>query len=323
MNKQFTTISRLVKSGFLSFARNIWVSIAATSMVVITLAIISTIITLYILTDISIQKSVDKTGVITAYFNNSVSEKEVNNLIGELKSYSQVKDVIYTSKEEARQKFLEKHQNEPKLVDSVNEFKDSENPLPASVAIKSNNLSDYEYLRNLVGSQRYTPFFSSIRDSQKVIDRLQKIIIFIQKFGFSLIIIFVIVTIMVTFNTIRLAILNRKEEIEIMRLVGATNAYIRLPFYIESFLYSFIATFVTTGVVYILMHLLSFKIIDFLGLDLNSLVNLPGFMIFNLPFTNLTFFSKIILNIFFINLISSILLSFIATYIAIRKHLKI
>jgi cell division transport system permease protein len=301
------SIKRFIKSGLLNFFRNIWISIAATSMVAITLFIISTIIILYTLTVLSIDNSTDKVGVVTAYFNDQTTEREMLNVKAELETLPEIKSVDYTSKEAAREKFRQTHENEPTLIESLNEFSDADNPVPASLAIKTTNLTDYSYIYSVLKSERYTPYFKTIRDSQKVIDKLYRIIDFIKKFGVLLAGIFVVVTIMVTFNTIRLTIYNRRDEVEIMRLVGGTNWYIRGPFIVEGVLYALFATILTSLVVLGLLLLLSNKIEQFLSISTlgRSLIE------------------ALFLKILLVNFLSSVILSIIASTIAIRKYLRI
>ena len=301
------TAKRLLRSGFTDFFRNIWLSIAATSMVTITLFIISTMIILYTLAVLAIQNSTDKVGVVTAYFNQQTTEKEMSNVQAEVEALPGVKSVSYTSKEIAKQRFQDLHRDEPTLLETLNEFSDADNPIPASLAIKADNLTDYEQIYNTIRSDRYTPYFQTIRDNQKVIDKLHSIIDFITKFGLILAVIFMLVTVMVTFNTIRLTIYNRREEVEIMRLVGATNWYIRWPFLIEGIMYAFFATVVTSLIVLGLLLLLSNRIEQFLSIST----------------LGQSLFVKLFWQIFVVNLISSIILSALASGIAIRRYLKI
>lgn len=300
-------VKRLINSGITNFFRNIWISIAATSMVAITLFIISTILVFYTLTVLSIQNSTDKVGVVTAYFKDTTTQTEINNVRDEISGLPGVKAVDYVSKAEAAERFRQRHQNEPVLLETLNEFTVSDSPVPASLAVRADNLSDYPQIYNTLISERYSPYFQTVRDNQKIIDKLHNIIIFITRFGIILAGIFIVVTIMVTFNTIRLTIYNRREEVEIMRLVGATNWYIRLPFMIEGILYALFATIFVSLVVLGLLLLLSGRIEQFLSISSlgTSLIK--------------AIFWKILL----VNLAASIGLGLIASSIAMRRYLRI
>ena len=180
---KFVATRRLLRSGVTNFFRNIWVSIAATSMVAITLFIISTMIVLYTLTVLSIQNSADKVGVVTAYFNEQTTDSEMSTVQKEIEAIPGVREVDFTSRDQAKQNFEQRHQNEPELLETLGEFSDSEDPIPASLAVKADNLDDYPQIYSTLESDRYTPYFQTIRDNQKVIDKLHQIINFITTFG--------------------------------------------------------------------------------------------------------------------------------------------
>jgi len=302
----FNVLKRLIKSGVTNFFRNIWLSIAATSVMTITLFIIATILVLYTLTAISLENIKDKVG-ITAYFNNTTSETEILNIKDELSNLPGVKEIVYIPKNLARDKFIAAHQDEPLLIETVNEFSENDNPLPASFAIKGNDLSDYDSIASALSSDQYKPYFSKIRDNKKVIDRLNKITDLITKGGIGLTVVFVIVTIMVMFNTIRLTIYNRREEVEIMRLVGATNWYIRGPFIIEGIMYGLLAMVIASGIMLLLLSILSGKVEQFL-----SLQSLGGSLMQAL-------YWKILLA----NFVIGVGLGVVSSAIAIRRYLRV
>lgn len=302
----FVTANRLVKSGFTNFFRNIWLSLAATSIMTITLFIISTIFVLYTLTNLSIENIKDKVG-ITAYFNNQTSEREILNVKAEIELMPNVESVQYIPKTVAKEIFLEIHKNEPLLLETINEFKDSENPLPNSFAIRASDLEQYASISETLRSDRYAPYFERVRDNSKVIDRLFSITNTIKNLGVVLTIVFVVVTIMVMFNTIRLTIYNRRQEVEIMRLVGATNWYIRLPFIIEGMLYGVIATVLTSAIMFAALFYMSDRVQQLLSLD-----SIGGSL------TN-----ALMLQIIILNVTLGLGLGIIASSIAMRRYLRI
>jgi cell division transport system permease protein len=302
----FVTANRLVKSGFTNFFRNIWLSLAATSIMTITLFIISTILVLYTLTNLSIENIKDKVG-ITAYFNNQTSEREILNVKAEIELMPNVESVQYIPKTVAKEIFLEIHKNEPLLLETLNEFKDSENPLPNSFAIRATGLEQYAPISDTLRSDRYAPYFERVRDNSKVIDRLFSITNTIKNLGVILSAVFVVVTIMVMFNTIRLTIYNRRQEVEIMRLVGATNWYIRLPFIIEGMLYGVIATVLTSAIMYAALVYMSDRVQQLLSLD-----SIGGSL------TN-----TLMIQIIIVNVTLGLGLGVIASSIAMRRYLRI
>jgi cell division transport system permease protein len=302
-----TTAKRLVNTGFTNFFRNIWLSLAATSIMAITLFIISTILVLYTLTTLSIENIQDRVG-ITAYFNNQTSEREILNVKAEIELLDNVEAVEYIPNTVARDIFMEIHKNEPLLLETLEEFDDGENPLPNSLAIRANGLENYAQLSETLQSDRYAPYFQRVRDNGKVISRLLNITNIIRNLGIVLTVVFVTVTIMVMFNTIRLTIHNRRQEVEIMRLVGATNSYIRTPFIIEGVMYGLIATVITS--------LIMFAALQFASGSIESLLSLEPGIAAGLA-RNLTF------QVIGLNLALGIGLGVIASAIAMRRYLKI
>jgi cell division transport system permease protein len=302
-----TKFNRVIKTGFTNFFRNIWLSLAATLIMAITLFTISTIILLYASTQLSIDRIKDKVG-ISAYFNNQTTDAEIQNIKAELGLMPEIKEVEFIPNDVAIDKFREAHKDEPLLLETLDEFKDSENPLPNSFAIKANDLEDYDTISNILKSERYGVYFDKIRDNKIVIDRLLKIIQVLTQLGIILIVVFTTVTIMVMFNTIRLTIYNRREEVEIMRLVGATNMYIRGPFIVEGIMYGLIATIVISGLILAFLPIMATNIEHLLQLpyDLSN-----GFI--------QTLFWEILIT----NLVVSLVMGVIASSIAMRRYLKI
>lgn len=272
----------------------------------ITLFIISTILVLYTLTSISLANVKDKVG-ITAYFNNNTSETEILTIKDELAAVPGVKEIVYIPKNLAKDKFIAAHQDDPLLIETLNEFTDKENPLPASFAIKANDLPDYAGISDALHEEKYSSYFNKIRDNSKVIDKLNHITKTITQGGIAMTIVFIIVTIMVMFNTIRLTIYNRREEVEIMRLVGATNWYIRGPFIIEGIMYGLLAMIISTGVMLLLLSLLSGRVEQFL-----SLQSIGGNLM-----------NALIWKILLVNLVVGVGLGVVSSTIAIRRYLKV
>jgi cell division transport system permease protein len=174
--------------------------------------------------------------------------------------------------------------------------------------VKANNLADYKGIADSLQSDKYSSVIDKVNfeDNRAVIERLSQILRFIITFGLVLVAIFALIAILVIFNTITLTIYNRKEEIEIMRLVGATNWYIRGPFLIEALTCSIVATAVTTALMVPIYLRVIPKISSYLNVGeqnfQNSLLGLAGLV--------------------GLMLLTSCLLSVISTLLASRKYLK-
>ena len=158
-------------------------------------------------------------------------------------------------------------------------------------------------------AEKYKTFISKVNfeDNRPIIDRLNKIMRFIIELGLVLIAVFSLIAVLVIFNTIALTIYNRREEIEVMKLVGATNWYVRGPFLIESLLYSITATIITAILLVPIFFNILPKIAAFIGAQASAL----NYHIFN--------YWTLVLALFIVSLI----LAIFSTLLAIRKYLKV
>ncbi len=297
---------RIIKTGLVNFTRNLWLSAAATMVMTITLVIFSTLFLLFAITSFSLQ-SIQNTVDISVYFKIGLAEEKIQALEQDIQSNPKVKEVKYTSAEQAFQNFKDKHASDPLITQSLNEL--TENPLPATLNIKANTLEDYPAIASQLQDAKYQEVVDKINfeDNRVVIERLNRILKFIVSFGVGLVAVFSLIAILVIFNTITLTIYNRREEVEIMRLVGATNWYIRGPFLTESFLYAISAT-VLCSLIFLPVFV---KVLPKVAAYVNPQVNLFNQNIFNFWYLVL------------ILLALSLFLATSSTLLAIRKYLKI
>lgn len=305
----FESISffRIVKTGFVNFWRNLWLSAAATMVMTITLVIFAVLFLMFAMTSYSI-RSIQNTVDISVYFKLGLVEQRILDIQQNLKSDRlHVKEVEYVSAAQAFEDFKQKNAGNPLVLASLNEL--TENPLPATLHVKGNTLEDYPLIAEQLKSDDYKDFISKVNfeDNRVIIERLNKILNFIVTFGVGLIVIFTLIAILVIFNTITLTIYNRKEEVEIMRLVGATNWYIRGPFLVESMLYAVYSSVVTA---FLLVPVFT-KIIPKITQFVNPELTLYNHNVFN--------FWYVVLMLFVV----AVILSFVSTMMAIRKYLKI
>jgi cell division transport system permease protein len=297
---------RIIKIGFVNFWRNRWLSLAATMVMTITLVIFATLFLLFILTNYSLH-TIQNTVDVSAYFKIGLAGDQIIKIKNEIAQDPRIKEVDYVSASQAFDNFKAANQNDPLITSSLNEL--SENPLPATLHIKTYKLDDYPAVATQLESDQYKNFIDKVNfeDNRLVIDRLNEILKFIVTFGIVLVVVFALIAILVIFNTITLTIFNRKEEVEIMRLVGATNWYIRAPFLTESVLYSIFSTIIT-GALFIAVYT---KVLPNVVAYVNPQVGLQGSGVFN--------FWYLILMLFVLALV----LSITSTMLAIRKYLKI
>lgn len=299
---------RITKSGFLNFARSGIVSWAAVLVTTITLSVIVIIILLQSVLYFSLNQIKDKVDV-TIYFNVGSPEDKILALKQSIEKLPEVAAVSYTSASAALKLFRDRHSDDYPTIAALDEI--NTNPLGGYLNVKAKEISQYESIANfLKGDNALVLGSANIIDkvnynqNKLVIDRLNTIISGAQKLGFLVTLILVIISIIITFNTIRLTIFISKEEIGVMRLVGASKTRVQGPFMVEGAIYGIIATIITM--------LLFWPATAWMGRNMTSFL---GLNLYNYYLSN--FF-----QIFAIILLSGILLGTISSFIAARKYLN-
>lgn len=302
----FLGLNRIIRSGITDFRRNLLLSVAATAIMAITLFVISSLFLARGFTKIALDSVQDKVD-ISVYFEISTSEQTIGQIQRQVELLPEVKSIEYVPPAEARERFREQHKNEPLLLESIDQFTENENPFPASFAIKVNDLNDYQTIISLFQDKKFDPFVSQITDKQQVVDRLRGIISGISNAGLLATLALSFITVLVMFNTVRLTIYNRRGEIEIMKLVGASNAYIRGPFLVSGVLYAAAGTIISSAIVFPALYYFGPKILAFLGAP-SGLTYFLGFNIWLILAGQLLF---------------GIILGVISSLIAMGRYLKI
>ena len=304
----FTGLRRTIKSGWINFSRNGVVSFSAVLVVTITLFVIATLILVQAILFSSLSQIQDKVDV-TVYFNIGTPESKIATLRSAIEEKSEVESVKYVSSEEALADFKSKHENDYVILQALDELPD--NPLSAYLNIKARDTSQYEVIVNLLQGDGVLAKdnFSIIEkinyhQNKIIIDRLTAIIDGAQRLGLIVTAFFVLISIIVSFNTIRLTIFFAKEEIGVMKLVGASSRYVRGPFMVEGVIYGFIATLITI--------VLLFPITLWFG---NHMTNFLGINLFSYYLANF-------LNIFGIIILSGIALGVISSFLAVSKYIS-
>lgn len=300
------SLLRIIKTGFTNFWRNRWLSAASTLIMVITLVILSILSLLFVITSSSVN-SIKERVDISAYFKTGLAENQIMSVKSKIEQDQRIESVTYVSADQALEQFKEAHKNDPLITDSIKEL--NENPLPATLQIKAYNLEDYPAIAEDVSGEEYRAQIEKVNfeDNRVLIERLNRLLGFIVGVGLALMIIFSLIAILVIFNTITLTIYNRRQEVEIMRLVGATNWYIRGPFIMEALMYSVVGTIITS----ILLAPLYTSLLPSVSHYLN-----PSHDIFAESY--LRFYYLVLLQ-----LAIACILSVISSLLAIRRYLKI
>jgi len=300
------TVSRIAKLGIVNFWRNRWLSIASILIMTMTMIIIS----LFVMMALGIGKTTDKIKAkmdITVYFQDSATTDEISNLQQIVASRSDVSQVKYVSKEEAFQIWEETQKNE--RIKEIARKMDT-NPFPRSLAIKANNPENLNQIADFLAADQYQSIVHKIsyEDNKTIIDRLLSLTAFTNKVGWLFSGIFIIISIIVILNTIRLAIYSRKEEVEIMRLVGASNTFIRLPFVVEGALYGISACIIAMLLLWI---------------GYLALTPLIGQLGTSAVLEAKIFFISHLLSIFFLQIFIGVAVGIGASLFSIRRYLMV
>ncbi len=299
---------RITKAGLLNFKRSGTLSTAAVLVMVITLSVAASVILLQAALNFSLNQIKDKVD-ITVYFNPGAPEDKILAVKDSLLSVPEVQSVTYTKAEEALAQFRARHAGDYATIAALNEI--NQNPLGAYLDVKAKSLSQYDSIAKLLQSGNFLSSDSNsvidrinYNDNQGVIEKLNSLIKGAERMGFLLTLILIIVSIIITFNTIRLTIFTAREEIGIMRLVGASGSTIHGPFMVEGIIYGLLSAILTL--------LLFFPITGWLGR------NMTGFLGLNLYDYYLANFWQILVILLFFGAALGIVSSFLAS----RKYLK-
>jgi cell division transport system permease protein len=303
-----TNLRRIFKAGWINFSRNGGLALTTCFIMIMTVSLVTS---LFLLKEVSqflissLQEKVD----ISVYFKDGSLEEDILSIEAKLSEIPEVKDVKYVSKDEALEDFIQRHKDDPVLMESLEEV--GGNPLLASLNIKAFQAQQYgaivDFLDNgLPSSEKDLIEKIDYHQRKPVIEKIFAITSGISKGGISLSIVLAILAILVAFNTIRLAILNQKEELTIQRLVGASNWFIRGPFLIQGAIVGVFATVICLLIFTLICWIFSSKLE----------VLFPGLNIFSYFIGNFWI-------ILLIQLATGIGLGVVSSIIATRRYLKV
>lgn len=248
--RKLLTFYRMFRYGVNNFSRNAWLTIAATAVMTITLIIIfTTVVAKTVLSD-TVGQLRDEVAM-SIYLKTETDDSVGKKLINQVEALSSVRSASYISAEEARDKIAQANKDNP---DVLNALKEATNKNPAILRVIVEDINDTSQLEAFVKDNELVeknidpnrdPSFAGERRAS--IKSIGKAVNFAQQVGIISGAVFVIISSLIIFNTIRMAIFNRKEEIHMMQLIGADRSFIRGPFLIEALMYGVIAAIIATG----------------------------------------------------------------------------
>ena len=304
----FIKIKRIIVSGYRNFTRSGFTSVASILIMTITLFVMTSLIFIQAALNSSLNDIKEKVDV-TVYFVSNADEPSIENIETALKNLPEVKDITYTSQDQALIEFKERHSNDYLTLQALDEL--DSNPLGASLNIKAKDPSQYESIaRYFEGDSTLSKGALTIIDkidyhqNKVVIDRLTSIINGAKKLGFAVSLILVLISLLITFSTIRLIIYMSREEINVMKLVGAGGGYIRGPFIVSGVLVGIIASIVTILIFIPVSIWLGNQMTDFFGINLY------------------TYYKSNFFQLFIIMLGSGVTIGIISSIFAIHRYLR-
>lgn len=248
-----TIISRVIQYGLKSFWRNGWLSTATVVIMVLALMVSIGLILFNFVTKTAVATIQDKVD-ISVYFKNSTPEDEILNVKKSLENLSEVKIVEYVSTDQALEDFKGRHVEDETISQALTEL--NENPLEASLNIKAHRPDQYATIAQYLTNPTLESFIDNVtyERNQEVINKLTAIINNANRGGLALTIIMALVAGLVVFNTVRLAIYSNREEVGIMRAVGASNMLVRGPYLVEGTIAGVIAAVASIILIMPLLH---------------------------------------------------------------------
>jgi len=301
----FLVISRTFKEALKSISRNIWLTLATFLVIVLSLYFISIV---YVAT-FSIKgamNNIQDNLNVSVYFKSETTEAEIMIAKEDFIKNGNIKSIDYVSKEDALEDFKKYNSNDSDIMQSLEEI--GENPLWSYLSVKVHDVEKYGEVVKYIEDSSHNKKISRVNytKTKDAINRLNGIVKMIERIGITLGSILSLIAIVITFNTIRVAIYARKKEIEVMRLVGASNYYIRLPFVFEGMFYGLASAITSMILLFITLRFLI------------PLVS-PSISVGNI----MAFYLHNIWMLIAIQVGLGIVLGVCSSLIAIRKYLKV
>lgn len=304
-----TDTKRIVRWGLINFYRNTVVSIASILMMTVTLTVIGVTIFLNAVLGFSLAQIQNKVDV-NVYFFPNVAESQVMDVKGMLEQLPEVASVEYVTQDQALADFRERHASDYLTLQALDEL--GSNPLGATLNIRAKESGQYESIAKTLDDNAGLESGSNAviekvnySQNKEIIARLTGIMHSVERLGLAITLFFILISILITFNTIRLAIYMARDEIANMRMVGAENKYIQGPFMIEGIVYGAVSAVITLALFYPVTLWLTNNTQEFFG-----------------GMSLLSYYGDNFFQILAILVVAGVLLGMISAWLAIRKYLK-
>lgn len=302
-------LKRVIKSGWVNFRRNSVVSYAAILVTTITLTVVTTLFLFQAILNAAIANIQSKVD-IAVYFTVNAPEDQILSLENDLQKLPEVASVQYISADQQVLAFRDRHDNDYLTLQALDELGD--NPFGGLLQITAKDSSQYDAIAQVLEGDTTiahdnSQIISRINYSQnkEVIDRLNSLIFNARRVGLILTLVLSLVSIIIMYTTIRLTIYMARDEIGIMRLVGASGSYVRAPFLVQGTLYGAFAWLLTNFIFFPLTYVAGLKLTDLLGINLY------------------TYYTNHFFSVSGLVLVIGLLLGMISSLLAVRRYLNV
>lgn len=300
----FTTFKRVIKNAFISFWRNGWVSLATILVMVLAIFMVGSLVLFLVLLESTLHEVEQKVD-ITVYFKTDAAQSDIQYVEEKLKELPEVKNVEYVSREEALSQFRARHEDNSLISSALDELGD--NPLGANLRVQAENTESYGTISNFLKEGNFDSIDKvNYQQNQRVFERLSTVINVSRRIGIGVSLGLGFIAFLVAFNTISLAIYTARDEIGVMRLVGASSWYVRGPFLVEGVIHGFLASLITMLIFWPMTLWIGPRAKEFFaGVDLYA------------------YYAHNFLQFFFVLFLVGIVLGVFSSFIATRRYLKI
>lgn len=294
---------RATKFSFQDIARNVWLSLVTIIILILAFFSVNLLLSVQVISRAAIDTVRDKIDV-SLYLRTDAAESDILALRAQISALENVREVVYVSKQQALEDFQSKHQNNPDILEALREL--DANPLSPSLIIRPYDVNKYESLIAEL-NRLSNPVIESrnFDNHEQLLSKINMITDRVSQAGFVVSILFIFITLLVIYNTIRVAIYTHRTEIGIMRLVGASDWFIRAPFIISSLIYTLIGLVLTTVIFYSFLSLLQPYLETF-------------FM--NYDFNIIGYFQSNFIQFFVLQFAGAALINIAASLVAVRKY---
>ncbi len=302
----FTSLKRIVKFGFQGIWRNKGLSLQVIFIMIVAVFVLTSLFVFNELSNFLIARAQEKVN-ISVYFKKDVGEEEILEVKEGLSKFSNgIESVSYVSKAQAKETFIERHKNDPLYLSALEEIGD--NPFLASLNIRAKDPTFYAQISSFLTAEPFGGLVEKVSyyQSEEVIKKLFALTSNIKQGGIFLSAFLVVLVFLITFNTVKLTIFSFKEEIATMKLVGASNHFIRGPFLIQGFFYG----------------IFSILIVDIFFFAILSIMN-PDLQTWLFNFNLLEYFKENFSMILIWQIVFAFFLGVVSSFFAVRKYLKV